>query len=94
MTGIYLEPIGLLYGGVAREAVSLWRSLAACGKRHRLCGVRLWEGEPGNVKYAIARTSTIEAIDEPRVKVLLERLSAPAPPLRASRWTGRASWAL
>ncbi len=77
MTGIYLEPIGLLYGEVAREAVSLGVALPLAGSAIAFAGVRLWEGEPGNVKHAVVRTSTIEAIDEPRVKVLLERLCAP-----------------
>lgn len=77
MTGIYLEPIGLLYGEVAREAVSLGAALPLAGSAIAFAGVRLWEGEPGAVKHAVARTSTLEAIDEPHVKTLLERLSAP-----------------
>ena len=41
--------------------------------------MRLWEGEPGNVKHAIVRISTIQSIDEPRIKDLLDKLSAPRP---------------
>lgn len=77
MTGIYLQPIGLLYGEVARDAVSLGAALPLAGGPLAFSAVRLWEGEPGDVKYAIVRTSTIQAIDEPRVKELLDRIVAP-----------------
>jgi len=77
MTGIYLQPIGLLYGEVARDAVSLGAALPLAGGPLTFSAVRLWEGEPGDVKYAIVRTSTIQAIDEPRVKELLDRIVAP-----------------
>ena len=77
MTGIYLQPIGLLYGEVARDAVSLGAALPLAGSSIAFSTVRLWEGEPGNVKHAIVRTSTIQAIDEPRIKELLDRITAP-----------------
>jgi dihydropteroate synthase len=77
MTGIYLEPIGLLYGEVAKEAISLGAALPLAGSAIAFGAVRLLEGEPGNLKHAVARTSTIQAIDEPRVKELLDRISAP-----------------
>src|SRR5271157_1286440 len=77
MTGVYLQPIGLLYGEVARDAVSLGAALPLAGSSIAFCAMRLWEGEPGNVKHAIVRTSTIQAIDEPRVKELLDRIVAP-----------------
>ncbi|MGO9483646.1 MAG: dihydropteroate synthase [Rhodomicrobium sp.] len=80
MPGIYLEPAGLLYGEVAREAISLGGALPLAGSLSiAFAAVRLWEGEPGNIKYAIVRLSTIQAIDEPRVKELLDRLAAPRP---------------
>ena len=77
MTGIYLQPIGLLYGEVARDAVSLGAALPLAGGPLAFSAVRLWEGEPGDVKHAIVRTSTIQAIDEPRIKELLDRIVAP-----------------
>jgi dihydropteroate synthase len=77
MTGIYLQPIGLLYGEVARDAVSLGAALPLAGSPLAFSAVRLWEGEPGNVKYAIVRTSTMQAIDEPKVKELLDHIVAP-----------------
>ncbi|MGO9172409.1 MAG: dihydropteroate synthase [Rhodomicrobium sp.] len=80
MSGIYLEPVGLLYGTVAREAIGLGAALPLAGTAIAFGAVRLWEGEPGNVKHAIVRISTIQSIDEPRVKELLDRLSAPRPP--------------
>ncbi len=77
MPGIYLEPVGLLYGAVAQEAVALGAALPLAGSGIAFGAVRLWEGEPGNVKHAIVRISTIQAIDEPRVRVLLDRIAAP-----------------
>ncbi len=77
MTGIYLQPIGLLYGEVARDAVLLGAALPLAGSAIAFSAVRLWEGEPGNVKYAIAPTSTIKAIDEPKIKELLDHIVAP-----------------
>ncbi len=80
MPGIYLEPVGLLYGAVAQDAVRLGAALPLAGSPYiAFAAVRLWEGEPGNVKHAIVRLSTIQAIDEPRVKELLDRLAAPRP---------------
>ena len=46
MTGIYLQPIGLLYGEVARDAVSLGAALPLAGGPLAFSAVRLWEGEP------------------------------------------------
>ena len=78
MPGIYLEPVGLLYGAVAQQAVALGAALPLAGSSSlAFAAVRLWEGEPGHMKHAIVRLSTIQAIDEPSVKELLERLAAP-----------------
>jgi dihydropteroate synthase len=81
MPGIYLEPVGLLYGAVAKEAVAEGGALPLAGGSIAFGAVRLWEGEPGIIKHAVARISTIQAIDEPRVKELLERLTAPRSPI-------------
>jgi dihydropteroate synthase len=77
MTGIYLEPIGLLYGQVAREAVSHGGALPLAGGAIAFGAVRLWEGEPGAMRHAVVRTSTIQAIEEPRIKELLDRIAGP-----------------
>jgi dihydropteroate synthase len=80
MPGIYLEPVGLLYGAVAQDAVRLGAALPLAGSAMiAFANVRLWEGEPGNVKHAVARLSTIQAIGEPQVQELLDRLTAPRP---------------
>ena len=81
MTGFYLEPVGLLYGEVAREAVSLDMALPLAGSAIAFSAVRLWEGEPGSLKHAIVRTNTIQAIDEPQIKELLDRITAPRAPI-------------
>ena len=79
MTGLYLEPIGLLYGEVARDAVSLGAALPLAGGSIAFGAVRLWEGEPGCVKHAIVGASAIQAIGEPQIKDLVDRLTAPRP---------------
>jgi dihydropteroate synthase len=81
MPGIYLEPIGLLYGPAAREAVTNGWALPLAGSSTAFAAVRLWEGEPGNVKHAVVRVSTIQAIDDVRVKELLDRIIAPRAPV-------------
>jgi dihydropteroate synthase len=78
MPGIYLEPAGLLYGAVAQEAIGHGAAAPLAGNPSIAFGaVRLWEGEPGNIKHAFVRLSTMQAIDEPRVKELLDRIAAP-----------------
>ncbi len=82
MPGIYLEPVGLIHGSAAHEAVALGAALPLAGSSYiAFAAVRLWEGEPGNIKHAIVRISTIQAIDEPRVQDLLVRLAEPRPPV-------------
>jgi dihydropteroate synthase len=81
MAGIYLEPVGLLYGAVAREAIALGAALPLAGSSIAFGAVRLWEGEPGSIEHAIVRTATIQAIEEPLVKELLERLTAARAPI-------------
>jgi dihydropteroate synthase len=80
MAGIYLEPVGLLYGTAAREAVAARIALPLAGGPIAFAAARLWEGEPGNVKHSTIQTSAIESIAEPRIKELLERITSPRPP--------------
>jgi dihydropteroate synthase len=77
MAGVYLEPTGLLYGPVAREAVAVGGALPLAGSSIAFSAARLWEGEPGRIKHGVVRTSIIQAIEEPRIKELLERIVAP-----------------
>ena len=77
MTGLHLQPIGLLYGEVARDAKSCGTALPLAGGSIAFSAVRVWEGEPGRVRHAILSASAIQAAREPRVKELLDRLSAP-----------------
>jgi dihydropteroate synthase len=77
MSGIYLEPAGFLYGAVAKEAVALGEALSLAGSSIAFSTVRLWEGEPGQIKRAAVRTATIKAIGDPGVKDVLDRMIAP-----------------
>jgi dihydropteroate synthase len=80
MPGIYLEPVGLLYGTAALEAVTARIALPLAGGPIAFAAVRLWEGEPGSAKHSSVQASAAEAIAEPRVKELLERITSPRPP--------------
>jgi dihydropteroate synthase len=77
MPGIYLEPAGFLYGAVAKETVALGDALPLAGTSIAFSAVRLWEGEPGKIKHAVFRTATIQAIGDPGVKDILDRMIAP-----------------
>jgi dihydropteroate synthase len=81
MPGIYLEPIGLLYGAVAKDAIAVGSALPLAGGPIAFSAVRFWEGEPGAIKHAIARTVTVQALDDDHIKDLLERLTAPRAPI-------------
>jgi dihydropteroate synthase len=81
MPGIYLEPVGLLYGSIARDAIANGWALPLAGGSIAFGAMRLWEGQAGNVKHAVVRLSTIRAIDDSRVKELLERIVAPRAPI-------------
>src|SRR6516165_3046290 len=81
MAGIYLEPLGLLYGKTAEDAVANDSALPLVGGPLAFTAVRLWEGEPGSIKHAIVRSSTILAIDEPAIKDLLVRLTDKRTPI-------------
>jgi dihydropteroate synthase len=77
MAGIYLQPVGLFYAEVARDAVALGGALPLAGSSMAFGAVRLWEGEAGHVRHTILRTPEILAVQEPRVRALLERIAAP-----------------
>jgi len=77
MTGVYLEPVGLLYGAVAQEAIAGGVALPLAGGPIAFCAARLWEGEPGRITHATVRTATLAAIGDSRIKDLVERLTAP-----------------
>ncbi len=74
---IYLRPVGLLWGSVAREALNDGLALPLCGGPAAFLAAQIIEGEPGKAKRAVARAVTLAAIDEPAVKELLARITAP-----------------
>jgi dihydropteroate synthase len=78
---VYLRPLGLLYGKAAAAAIETGIALPLAGGPIAFTCVEIIEGEPGAATRAIARLPTIQAIDEPVVKDILARLSAPRPPI-------------
>lgn len=81
MPGIYLEPIGLLRGSVAHDAIASGWALPLAGGPLAFGAVRLWEGEAGNVKQAVLCLRTIKAIADVRIKALLDTIVAPRAPI-------------
>ena len=77
MSGFYLQPVGLLYGEVAREGKSCGVALPLASGSIAFSAVRIWEGEPGCIKHTTLTVREVRASGEPRVKELLGRLSAP-----------------
>lgn len=78
---IYLRPIGIIWGAAAKQAVADGLALPLAGGPGAFLAAELIEGEPGNSKRAVARASTLAALDEPVVKAILDRLSAPRAPI-------------
>jgi dihydropteroate synthase len=74
MPGMYLEPLGLLYGAAAKQAIALKAALPLTGGPIAFSAARLWEGEPGTVEKRIVSLGAIEASSEPRLRDLLERI--------------------
>jgi dihydropteroate synthase len=81
MTKAYFEPVALLYGDAAREAVANGGALPLAGGPIAFGAVRIWEGTPGAITHAIARTATLQAIDDSAVVAGLAKLTARRPAL-------------
>jgi dihydropteroate synthase len=74
---VYLRPLGLLYGRAAAAAIEGGNALPLAGGPIAFTAVEIIEGAPGEATRTFARLPTIQAIDEPVVKDILARLSAP-----------------
>jgi dihydropteroate synthase len=78
-TRLYLRPVGLLYGSAAREAIETGGAMPLAGGPAAFGAVEIIEGEPGSAKRVVARLTTIQAMEEPAAKDLLDRISAARP---------------
>ncbi len=81
MSGLYLEPIAFLYGAPARDAVTMGAALPLGRDGVAFAGARLWEGEPGAVKHATVRITTLLALRDAGVRDLLDKITSPRSPI-------------
>lgn len=77
MRRFYFQPIGLVYGEIARDAISGGSALPLAGGSIAFCAIRLWEGRPGAVKHTILPVSAVQAIGDPKIRALLARTIDP-----------------
>ncbi len=76
---IYIRPVGIIYGRVAREAVEAGSALPLAGGPAAFDAAELIEGRPGNARRIFARAATLRALDEPAIGAALDMISAPRP---------------
>jgi len=79
--GLYIKPLGILFGQHAKQAVETGLALPLAGVSTAFTTAELIEGRPGQTKSVIARAATLQAIEESAIAELLERLSSPRPAL-------------
>jgi len=79
--GLYIKPLGILFGQHAKQAVETGLALPLAGVSAAFTTAELIEGRPGQTKSVIARAATLQAIEESAIAELLQRLSAPRPAL-------------
>ena len=78
---LYLRPIGFLYGGAARDAVSEGQAASLGGGPVAFSMVEVIEGAPGKSKSRRHAFATLGASAEASLQVLLERMTAARAPL-------------
>ncbi|MDX2266347.1 MAG: dihydropteroate synthase [Hyphomicrobiales bacterium] len=84
---LYLRPLGVIWGKTAVRAVEDGLALPLSGGPGAFLAAEIIEGRPGATKRAVARASTIAAIEEPALQSLLARITAPRPPIAGIDWS-------
>jgi len=79
--GIYIKPLGIMFGRAATRATEAGIALPLAGKTAAFTAAELIEGTPGNAKSVIARVATLQAMGEPRIAERLATISVPRPAL-------------
>ncbi|RIA56028.1 dihydropteroate synthase [Dichotomicrobium thermohalophilum] len=79
--GLYIKPLGIIFGDHARQATEAGLALPLAGGPAAFGAAELIEGTPGQSKSVIARAATLKAMEEPAIAERLEVLSAPRPAL-------------
>jgi len=78
---LYIKPLGIIFGGHARQAIDAGLALPLAGGPAAFSAAELIEGKPGNSKSVIARAATLKAMGEPAIAQWLEALTVPRPAL-------------
>ncbi|MFP3921634.1 MAG: dihydropteroate synthase [Dichotomicrobium sp.] len=77
--GLYIKPLGIVFGTHAAQAVEAGLALPLAGGPAAFGAAELIEGKPGQSKSVIARAATLMAMEEPAIAERLDVLSAPRP---------------
>lgn len=77
--GLYIRPLGIIFGVPAAQAVEAGLALPLAGGQAAFGSAELIEGKPGASESVIARAATLKAMEEPAIAERLEALSAPRP---------------
>jgi dihydropteroate synthase len=78
---IYIRPLGIIHGRVAREAIEAGAALPLAGGMAAFDAAELIEGRPSDNRRVFARAATLRALDEPAIGAALDMISAPRPPV-------------
>lgn len=77
MKGIYLRPLGFLYGNTAREAVSAGEAAPLGGGPVAFAMLEVSEGEPGQARKSFRSFADLNATADGAIREWLQRLTAP-----------------
>ena len=80
-TGIYLRPLGFLYGETAQEAVNAGTAAPLGGGPVAFAMLELTEGKPGQAQKSLRAFADLNATADRAIGDWLERLTAPRAPL-------------
>ncbi len=82
---VYLRPIGLLYGPIAKEAVAGGLALPLAGGPIAFAAAELIEGAPGNSKSRLFAARALTESHDADLSKLLERVTATRAPFAGCR---------
>ncbi|MEJ2118250.1 MAG: dihydropteroate synthase, partial [Alphaproteobacteria bacterium] len=76
-SGLYLRPIGILWGEAASEAISTDAALPLAGGPAAFTALEVIQGAPGTATRQIALARDIAASTETHIRETLDRITAP-----------------
>lgn len=79
-SGLYIRPIGILWGEAASEAIGTGAALPLAGGSAAFTAVEVIEGAPGTASRQIALVRDIAASTETHIRETLDHITAPRAP--------------